>query len=100
MTTNKGFLAHDGFVPRSYERRWRPSDMEMDVAVIENVTHVKLRGRLDTHGVDQIETKFTASIVPSGRNALIDLSELAFISSMGSGCSSPSTKRSDGTSGR
>jgi anti-sigma B factor antagonist len=57
--------------------------MEMEIAVIENVTHVKLRGRLDTHGVDEIETKFTASIVPSGRNALIDLSELEFISSMG-----------------
>jgi anti-anti-sigma factor len=57
--------------------------MNMDIAVIENVTHVKLRGRLDTHGVDEIETKFTASIVPSGRNALIDLSELEFISSMG-----------------
>jgi len=57
--------------------------MEMQIAVVENVTHVKLRGRLDTHGVDEIETKFTASLVPGGRNAVVDLSELTFVASMG-----------------
>ena len=57
--------------------------MEMEIAVVENLTHVKLRGRLDTHGVDQIETKFTASLVPGGRNAVVDLSELTFVASMG-----------------
>ena len=57
--------------------------MDMQIAVVENVTHVKLRGRLDTHGVDQIETKFTASLVPGGRSAVVDLSELTFVASMG-----------------
>jgi len=57
--------------------------MEVEVALADNVARVKLRGRLDTHGVDQIETKFTASIVPGGRNAVVDLSEVAFILSMG-----------------
>lgn len=57
--------------------------MEMEIAVVENLAHVKLRGRLDTHGVDQIETKLTASLVPGGRNAVVDLSELRFVASMG-----------------
>jgi hypothetical protein len=34
-------------------------------------------------GVDQIETRFTASIVPSGKHALVDLSGVTFLSSMG-----------------
>ena len=55
----------------------------MEIAVVENLAHVKLRGRLDTQGVDQIETKFTASLVPGGRNAVVDLSELTFVASMG-----------------
>jgi anti-anti-sigma factor len=57
--------------------------MDIEVALVENVAHIKLRGRLDTHGVDQIETKFTASVVPGRRNAVVDLSEVSFISSMG-----------------
>jgi anti-anti-sigma factor len=58
-------------------------EIELDVQVVKNVTHVKLRGRLDTHGVDAIETKFTGSIVPGHTNAVVDLSGLSFISSMG-----------------
>ena len=57
--------------------------MDIEIALVENVAHIKLRGRLDTHGVDQIETKFTASVVPGRRNAVVDLSEVSFISSMG-----------------
>ena len=40
-------------------------------------------GALGTLGVDQIETRFTASIVPSGKHALVDLSGVTFLSSMG-----------------
>lgn len=57
--------------------------MDMQIAVAENVAHVKLRGRLDTHGVDEIETKLTASIVPGGKNTVIDLSDVSFVTSMG-----------------
>ena len=57
--------------------------MDIEVALVGNIAHVKLRGRLDTHGVDQIETKFTASVVPARRNAVVDLSEVSFITSMG-----------------
>ena len=57
--------------------------MDIEVALAENIAHVKLRGRLDTHGVDQVETKFTASIVPGHRNAVVDLSEVTIVTSMG-----------------
>jgi anti-sigma B factor antagonist len=61
---------------------WQGVGMEMQIALVENVAHVKLRGRLDTHGVDEIETKLTASVVPGGHNALVDLSEVSFVTSM------------------
>lgn len=56
--------------------------MEMETSVVENVSHVKLRGRLDSNGVDQIETQFAAFVVPAGRNAVVDLSDVTFITSM------------------
>jgi anti-anti-sigma factor len=57
--------------------------MEMEVTYSQDVARVKLRGRLDTPGVDGIETKFTASVVPDARTAVVDLSEVSFIASMG-----------------
>jgi anti-anti-sigma factor len=56
--------------------------MEIEVLFAENIAHVKLRGRLDTPGVDKIESKFAASGVP-GRNVVVDLREVSFIASMG-----------------
>jgi anti-anti-sigma factor len=57
--------------------------MEIEVVLAENTAHVKLRGRLDARGADQIETKFTASVVPAHRNTAVDLSDVDFIASMG-----------------
>jgi len=57
--------------------------MEIEVTLSDEVAKVKLRGRLDTPGVDGIETKFTSSVVPDGRTAVVDLSEVSFIASMG-----------------
>jgi len=57
--------------------------MEMELSFSQDIAKVKLRGRLDTPGVDGIETKLTASVVPEGRTAVIDLSEVSFIASMG-----------------
>jgi anti-sigma B factor antagonist len=57
--------------------------MELQKTDLGNACKIALQGRLDTPGVDQIETRFTASIVPSGKNALVDLSGVTFISSMG-----------------
>lgn len=44
---------------------------------------VELDGRLDTPGVDAIEMRFNASVLAAGRNALVDLSQVSFVSSMG-----------------
>ena len=44
---------------------------------------VVLKGRLDTAGVDRLETKFVAALVPRGLNAIVDLSQVDFVASMG-----------------
>ncbi len=58
--------------------------MEFEVIDLGNdIQRVAMRGRLDTPGVDAIETRFTASLVPQGRSAIVDLSEVTFVASMG-----------------
>ena len=57
--------------------------MQLQVTDLGEASKVTLEGRLDTPGVGEIETRFTASIVPPGRNALVDLSGVTFLSSMG-----------------
>jgi anti-anti-sigma factor len=47
------------------------------------LTRVTLAGRLDTAGVDQVETRLTAAVATPRKNAIIDLSEVEFLSSMG-----------------
>ncbi len=49
----------------------------------ERLVKVTLAGRLDTPGVSRIETKFLASLVPAGNSAIVDLSQVDFVSSMG-----------------
>jgi anti-anti-sigma factor len=49
----------------------------------ERLVRVSLNGRLDTQGVDEVETRFIAATVSSGNNAIVDLSEVEFVSSMG-----------------
>ena len=44
---------------------------------------VILKGRLDTPGVDRVETRFVAAVVPAGRHALVDLSHVDFVGSLG-----------------
>jgi anti-anti-sigma factor len=58
--------------------------MDMDVIDLGNNTvKIALHGRLDTPGVDQIETRFSATIVPKGKHAIVDLSDVSFVASMG-----------------
>ena len=57
--------------------------MELHIAELGTASKVSLVGRLDTPGVDQIETRFLAGVTPAGRHTLVDLSEVSFISSMG-----------------
>lgn len=58
--------------------------MDMDISEAPG-PHVKiaLKGRLDTAGADRIEARLSAAIVPRGLNAIVDLSQVEFIGSMG-----------------
>lgn len=64
-------------------------EMELEVTGVEllgdedELVHVKLTGRLDTTGVIKVETKFTAMISPRGKHALVDISVVSFLASMG-----------------
>ena len=58
--------------------------LEIEVTYTANIARVKLRGRLDTPGVDRVEAKLNSAVVPEGRNTVVDLSEVSFIASMGS----------------
>lgn len=58
--------------------------MDMDVSESGgNTTCVRLRGRLDAAGADRIGLRFTAAVVAQARPAVIDLSDVGFIASMG-----------------
>ncbi len=58
--------------------------MEFDVTPIDgNINRVHLDGRMDSPGVDRIELRFSAAVVAGGRSAVIDLSDVSFLASMG-----------------
>jgi anti-sigma B factor antagonist len=57
--------------------------MEMQLSEVEGVRMIALSGRLDSAGVEVIETRFSAATVPVGANILVDLSEVAFLASLG-----------------
>ena len=58
----------------------------MELTILEqapDLNLVALRGRLDTQGVDRIETRFNAALAAGRRHAIVDLSGVEFLSSMG-----------------
>jgi anti-anti-sigma factor len=57
--------------------------MEFQTIDLGTANKVALQGRLDASGVAQIEIRFIASIVPAGKHAIIDLSGVDFLSSLG-----------------
>lgn len=58
--------------------------MEMTVAEVSGSrTLVILSGRLDAAGADQIALRFTAAAAATGRDALVDMSAVGFVASMG-----------------
>ena len=58
--------------------------MDMDVTELGGrATCVRLKGRLDAVGADGIALRFTAAVVSQGRPAVVDLSGVSFIASMG-----------------
>lgn len=57
--------------------------MEMHFEDLGATAKVCLIGRLDSPGVDRIETRFLAALAPAGKNAIVDLGQVSFVSSMG-----------------
>lgn len=57
--------------------------MDMELSDVGDVRKIALSGRLDSEGVDIIETRFSAAIVPAGKNAVVDMTEVAFLASLG-----------------
>ncbi len=53
------------------------------VEISPTANKVLLVGRLDATTVGQVETSFTATVAASGRSAVLDLTELTFLSSLG-----------------
>ncbi|NKC30845.1 STAS domain-containing protein [Falsiroseomonas selenitidurans] len=58
--------------------------MQFEVVEISPAANkLVLVGRLDATTVGQVETRFTAAVAASGRSAVIDLTGLEFLSSLG-----------------
>lgn len=58
--------------------------MQIEITeVTDKLRKVTLTGRLDTPGVLGIEPRFVTGLVPGGKNAIVDLSKVDFVSSMG-----------------
>lgn len=56
----------------------------MDITPVgERLVKIALVGRLDTQGIDQLETRFTSAIVPGSNSAIVDLTQVDFLASMG-----------------
>ena len=58
--------------------------MEIEISEVgHNLRKVTLTGRLDTPGVLGIEPRFVTGLVAGGKNAIVDLSQVDFVASMG-----------------
>jgi anti-anti-sigma factor len=57
--------------------------MEMQFSDVGGVTKAVLGGRLDSLSVGSVETQFIAQIVPKERPAIVDMSNVSFIASLG-----------------
>ena len=69
-------------------RRYAAADMAMHLEILdgpEDRTCVKLSGALDLAGVQQVELRLTALVVGRRRNAVVDMSAVDGIASLGIG---------------
>jgi anti-anti-sigma factor len=57
--------------------------MEMQYNDIGTVRKIVFVGRLDSPGVDRVETRFGAAVVAAGKNTVVDLSQVTFLASLG-----------------
>ena len=68
---------------RNPELFWR-KNMELKVIKADgDYTHVALSGRLDIDGVTSLEEKFTHVVSEKGKPAIVDMTEVGFIASLG-----------------
>lgn len=51
----------------------------------DDITHVALAGRLDVTAADDVSTQFHSVIAARGKPAIVDLTDLEFIASLGIG---------------
>ena len=57
--------------------------MEMQLSDVGDIRKITLTGRMDSDGVEVIETRFSAALVPVGKSAVVDLSGVPFLASLG-----------------
>lgn len=58
--------------------------MQLEIVDIDDRSaRLSVTGRLDTPGVNAIETRFTATAATAGKNILVDLSAVPILTSMG-----------------
>jgi anti-anti-sigma factor len=57
--------------------------MDMQFTDVGGITKAVLGGRLDSLSVGEVETRFIANIVPKEQPAVVDLSQVSFIASLG-----------------
>ena len=60
----------------------------MEFTLIENtsdISHIKLEGRMDPYGTQQIRDRFRAATVEQDRPSVVDLTDVTFITSVGIG---------------
>ena len=62
------------------------------VEATEALTHVAVRGKLDAAGVGRVDTQLTLEIVSRGKPAILDMSVVTVIASIGLGVLSRSSK--------
>ena len=56
----------------------------MDITTLgPHLVRITLTGRLDAPSVERIETQFIASLVPGANSAVVDLTDVDFVASMG-----------------
>jgi anti-sigma B factor antagonist len=58
-------------------------DLKVVEEFVDQPVRLALVGQLDTHGETQISAKMTELTVPAGRDAIVDMSGVTYISSMG-----------------
>ncbi|MDR3511248.1 MAG: STAS domain-containing protein [Caulobacteraceae bacterium] len=57
--------------------------MDVQHTDLGDVRKITLAGRLDSAGVDLIEIRFGALIVPVGKHTVVDMTEVSFLASLG-----------------